>query len=112
MIESLGVVTAAGGHASINLLCFPGVTDTEPELAALSDLIERTGLHLIQLRNLNIDPELYRATLPKGIVQRGRGMRWLRDKLAKKFPLLKFGYFNPRVGPRAKSASGPGEQRA
>ena len=112
VIESLRVVTAAGGHASINLLCFPGVTDTEPELAALCDLIERTGLHLIQLRNLNIDPELYRATMPKGVVQRGRGMRWLRDKLAKKFPLLKFGYFNPRVGPRAKSASGPGEQRA
>ena len=100
VIESLGIVTAAGGHASINLLCFPGVTDSEDELAALVQLAERTGLHMIQLRNLNIDPELYRAALPAGVVQRGRGMRWLRDRLAKRFPSLRFGYFNPRVGPR------------
>jgi len=113
VIESIRIVTAAGGHASINLLCFPGVTDTEPELAALSALIERTGLQLIQLRNLNIDPELYRASLPKGAVQPGRGMRWLRDRLAKRFSWLRFGYFNPRVGPRrSPAASADLEQRA
>ena len=112
VIESIGVVTAAGGHASINLLCFPGVTDTEPELAALSDLIARTGLHMIQLRNLNIDPELYRASLPRGVVQPGGGMRWLRDRLAKRFPHLRFGYFNPRVGPRRVAPSAVLEQRA
>jgi wyosine [tRNA(Phe)-imidazoG37] synthetase (radical SAM superfamily) len=112
VIESIGVVTAAGGHASINLLCFPGVTDTEPELAALTGLIEKTRLHMIQLRNLNIDPELYRASLPAGAVQPGRGMRWLRDALARRFPHLRFGYFNPRLGPRALRASAPLEQRA
>jgi pyruvate-formate lyase-activating enzyme len=112
VIESIRVVTAAGGHASINLLCFPGVTDTEPELAALIALIEKTGLHMIQLRNLNIDPELYRASLPAGSVRPGRGMRWLQRALAKRFPRLRFGYFNPRVGPRARAASAPLEQRA
>jgi wyosine [tRNA(Phe)-imidazoG37] synthetase (radical SAM superfamily) len=98
VVESLRIVSAAGGHASINLLCFPGVTDTEPELAALSELIEKTGLKLIQLRNLNIDPELYRASLPRGAVQRGFGMRRLQGRLARRFPALRFGYFNPRVG--------------
>jgi pyruvate-formate lyase-activating enzyme len=112
VIESIGVVTRAGGHASINLLCFPGVTDTEPELEALSDLVVGTGLQLIQLRNLNIDPELYRASLPRGVVQHGRGMRWLRDQLARRFPRLRFGYFNPRVGPRGRGASARLEQRA
>jgi len=112
VIESLRIVTSAGGHASINLLCFPGVTDTEPELEALTDLITRTGLQLIQLRNLNIDPELYRASLPKGVVQPGRGMRWLQGQLTRRFAHLKFGYFNPRVGPRARVASAPLEQRA
>ena len=107
VIESLGIVTAAGGHASINLLCFPGVTDTEPELGALAALIEKTGLQMIQLRNLNIDPELYRASLPVGVVQPGRGMRWLRDALAKRFRQLKFGYFNPRVGPLRAAPPGP-----
>jgi wyosine [tRNA(Phe)-imidazoG37] synthetase (radical SAM superfamily) len=115
VVESIRVVTAAGGHASINLLCFPGVTDTEDELAALSDLIAKTDLSMIQLRNLNIDPELYRASLPAGVVKRGRGMRWLQQRLARRFPGLRFGYFNPRVGPRSarsRAASTAREQRA
>ena len=102
--ESLRRVVRAGGHASINLLCFPGVTDTVAELAALSRLVERTGLHLVQLRNLNIDPDLYRRVLPRGAVARGRGMRWLRDALAARFPRLRFGYFNPSVRPKARAA--------
>jgi pyruvate-formate lyase-activating enzyme len=103
--ESLRRVVQAGRHASINLLCFPGVTDTVPELSALSGLVERTGLHLVQLRNLNIDPDLYRRVLPRGAVARGRGMRWLRDALAARFPRLRFGYFNPSVRPKARAAA-------
>jgi pyruvate-formate lyase-activating enzyme len=95
--ESLRRVVRAGGHAAINLLCFPGVTDTTAERDALAGLVERTGLHLVQLRNLNIDPDLYRAALPPGSVARGRGMRWLRDELARRFPQLRFGYFNPAL---------------
>jgi pyruvate-formate lyase-activating enzyme len=113
--ESLRRVVRAGGHASINLLCFPGVTDTEAELRALVGLIERTGLHLVQLRNLNIDPDLYRRTLPRGSVRRGRGMRWLRDALATRFPQLRFGYFNPslrRAHPRARGAGEPTDARS
>jgi pyruvate-formate lyase-activating enzyme len=106
--ESLAAMVAAGGHASINLLCFPGVTDTDAELEALSGLVARTGLHMIQLRNLNVDPELYRRCLPPDAPVQGRGMRWLRDALAARFPHLRFGYFNPplaaRPGPRAESA--------
>jgi pyruvate-formate lyase-activating enzyme len=95
--ESIATVVRAGGHASINLLCFPGVTDTEGEFDALCGLIDRTGLHRIQLRNLNLDPDLYRRALPRGTIRRGRGMRWLRDALAKRFPHLRFAYFNPSV---------------
>jgi pyruvate-formate lyase-activating enzyme len=108
--ESLRRVVRAGGRAAINLLCFPGVTDGEAELAALARLVEATGLHQVQLRNLNIDPELYRAALPPGSVAPGRGMRWLRDRLAERFPELRFGYFNPAAprepqAPKARAAS-------
>ena len=75
--ESLRAAVGAGAHASLNLLCFPGLTDTEPELEALAALVEDTGLQMIQLRNLNIDPDLYRGSLPPGLVGRGRSMRWL-----------------------------------
>jgi pyruvate-formate lyase-activating enzyme len=95
--ESLRVMVESGGHASVNLLCFPGVTDTETELEALSGLVERTGLHMLQLRNLNLDPDIYRAALPHAALGKGRGMRWLRSALARRFSRLRFGYFNPAV---------------
>lgn len=110
--ESLRRVVRAGGHASINLLCFPGVTDTEAELRALVGLVERTGLQLVQLRNLNIDPDLYRRSLPRGSVGRGRGMRWLRDALAGCFPQLRFAYFNPSLrSSREHARSGAGSAK-
>jgi pyruvate-formate lyase-activating enzyme len=95
IVECLRIVKDAGGRASINLLCFPGVTDTEPELDALCRLIDDTDLDMVQMRNLNIDPELYRRTVPEGTVRPGRGMRWLMRELSARYPRLRFGYFNP-----------------
>ncbi len=95
------MVVASGGHASVNLLCFPGVTDTEAELEALSDLIERTGLHMLQLRNLNIDPDLYRArAAARRGAARAAACAGCATALARRFPKLRFGYFNPALGGR------------
>ncbi|MNH93757.1 molybdenum cofactor biosynthesis protein A [compost metagenome] len=57
--KSKGVIT------SINYLIFPGVTDREEEIEAMIEFVRRTGLKLIQLRNLNIDPESYLNIIPK-----------------------------------------------
>lgn len=54
-----------GVYTSINYLIFPGVTDREEEIEAMIDFAKRTGLRLIQLRNLNIDPESYLELIPK-----------------------------------------------
>lgn len=50
---------------------------------------------MVQLRNLNLDPEIYLETVgesgrgePMGIVP------WL-EELGARFPKLQFGYFNP-----------------
>lgn len=48
-----------GIFVSLNLLFFPGVTDTEEELEALARLVGENGVSMIQWRNLNIDPEWY-----------------------------------------------------
>jgi pyruvate-formate lyase-activating enzyme len=101
--ESLRLVHEGGGHTAINLLCFPGVTDTEAELEALAEFIEAVGLDLVQMRNLNIDPELYRRIVPPGTVSRGWGMRWLMDGLGTRFPALGFGYFNPPLTSPARA---------
>ncbi len=57
-----------GVLVSINYLVFPGVTDREEEIEAMIGFISRTGVSLIQMRNLNIDPDYYLQLVP---VQQG-----------------------------------------
>jgi pyruvate-formate lyase-activating enzyme len=54
-----------GVYTSINYLVFPGVTDREEEIEAMIEFINRNGIRLIQMRNLNIDPEYYLAHIPE-----------------------------------------------
>ncbi len=91
--DAIAAATAHGLFTSINLLVFPGVTDREEEVEALFALIRRTGLHMVQMRNLNIDPRLYLAAVPP---PRGKvlGIRTLLNLLRKDFPHVEIGYFN------------------
>ncbi|MBD2871592.1 radical SAM protein [Paenibacillus arenilitoris] len=63
--KSLKYASDQGVYTSINYLIFPGVTDREEEIEAMIGFAKRTGLKLIQMRNLNIDPESYLALIPK-----------------------------------------------
>jgi pyruvate-formate lyase-activating enzyme len=95
IVESLKIVSDAGGWTSINYFVFPGMTDTEEEYQALRKLIRDTGLSMIQWRNFNIDPDWYLGRI--GITETGEGMG-IKKLLAitrEEFPDLKFGYFNP-----------------
>ncbi|MFF2484211.1 radical SAM protein [Paenibacillus sp. NPDC058071] len=62
--KSLRYATDKGVYTSINYLIFPGVTDREEEIEAMIGFARRTGLKLIQMRNLNIDPESYLELIP------------------------------------------------
>ncbi len=95
VIKSMRVLTEMDRFVSLNLLYFPGVTDRTEEIEALVDLIEVTGLEMIQLRNMNIDPDLYRELCPPGVVGPGCGLREFKRALREKSPNLRFGYFNP-----------------
>jgi hypothetical protein len=55
--ECLTAVSQRGLFTSVNLLTFPGITDDVSEVEALVELLTSTGTELVQLRNLNIDPE-------------------------------------------------------
>ncbi|MFH2128084.1 MAG: radical SAM protein [Pseudomonadota bacterium] len=96
-VESIRVVKAAGGHASLNLLTMPGVTDRPEEAEAISTLVQHTGLDLIQWRNLNIDPEIYLRVLGLNPPQERIGVAELIDGLRRRFPKLKHGYYNPKL---------------
>ncbi|MCQ2444568.1 MAG: radical SAM protein [Mailhella sp.] len=96
--RSITEAHARGVFVSLNLLYFPGITDCEEEIEALVELINTCGVSFIQLRNLNIDPELY-LDLMEGIsFGPSVGLVNFRKRLLKYCPELRFGYFNPFVG--------------
>ena len=91
--EGLRRAVAEGLFVSLNYLIFPGVTDREEEMEALEALIEGSGLHMVQTKNLCIDPALYLNTVPpaRGAVI---GIAGFLDRLRERFPSLDVGYFN------------------
>jgi pyruvate-formate lyase-activating enzyme len=91
VVDSLIQAKEKGIYTSINLLVFPGFTDREEEVEGLIELIRKVNLDLIQMRNLNIDPDLYLKTMGKG---EGMGISKMIDILKREFPSLQFGYFN------------------
>ncbi|GAC1367345.1 MAG: radical SAM protein [Ktedonobacteraceae bacterium] len=103
--ESLRRARDAGVYSSINLLCFPGMIDREREVEALLALVRETGLRLIQLRNLNIDPEVLLPRLPDlDTFGKALGMRALIDILRREVPDVEIGNFSRPVK-RTQSAS-------
>jgi len=93
VIRSIGTAVDSGLYTAINLLVFPGITDLEPEAAALLDLIRKTRVQMIQMRNLSIDPEIYLNLFPS-LSGRAIGILNLIRLLRKEFPQMEIGYFN------------------
>lgn len=111
-------MTKHGGFVSLNLLVFPGVSDREPELSNLEAFIEDVGVDMIQMRNLNMDPALYRAVITDKNHGAGMGLVAMMHRLRMRFPKLRFGYFNPPhqswkddPGPVTHFVRYPGEPR-
>ena len=93
VLETIRESKKRGLFVSVNLLVFPGITDTKSEFSHISSLIKETRLDMVQMRNLNIDPELYLNSIPPpksaaiGIAPFIRGLKH-------RFPRLIIGYFN------------------
>lgn len=92
--ESLKRARDAGVYSSINLLCFPGMIDREREVEALIAFVRETGLRLIQLRNLNIDPEVLLPKMPPlDSMGKALGVRTLVETLYREVPEVAIGNF-------------------
>ncbi|MFA5008109.1 MAG: radical SAM protein [Candidatus Omnitrophota bacterium] len=93
VLKSIEIAKRHGKFVSINLFIFPGFSDSEGQIKALLNFIKNTGVDMVQMRNLNIDPDFYFEILkckdfsPKGV-------KFLVNTLNKEFPRLKIGYFN------------------
>lgn len=53
-----------GVIVSLNYLVFPGISDQPQEIEAMIHFINQNGIKLVQLRNLNIDPDYYLERIP------------------------------------------------
>ena len=96
--ESLKRARDAGVYSSINLLCFPGMIDREREVEALLAFIQETGLRLIHLRNLNIDPEVLLPRMPAlDSMGKALGVRTLIEMLRREVPDVIIGNFTRPV---------------
>lgn len=49
---------------SLNLLTYPGLTDAVEETEALVEFIQKYDINMVQIRNLNIDPDYLAARIP------------------------------------------------
>lgn len=93
--RSIRIIKDFNRHVSLNYFILPGFTDDPAEFQALCELIETDKPDLIQLRNLNIDPEFYLKNIDFQPSGPAMGMLNWHKQLIRKFPALKFGYFNP-----------------
>lgn len=96
--ETIAKAHDVGMHVSLNLLYFPGITDTEKELAALIELGETCKYDFIQLRNLNLDPEIYLDLMRPFEFGPCMGFNNFKKRLKKALPWINYGYFNPYLG--------------
>lgn len=101
--RSLQLARDAGVYTSINLLCFPGLIDAEDEVEALVAFLHDTGVRLVQLRNLNIDPEVLLPRLPRPAGQ-PMGMRAMIARIQREAPEVAIGNFSRPVARLADAA--------
>jgi pyruvate-formate lyase-activating enzyme len=93
VMESIHRAKEWGIYTAANLLVFPGITDREEEVDHLISFVRETDINMIQMRNLNIDPDLYlQAMEPRG--NGGIGIPRMMDVIRTEFPGLVLGYFN------------------
>ena len=91
--DSIRHAKQKGCHVSVNMLLFPGLNDQPAELAAWQEFLRDTGVDMIQLRNLNMDPDELRAALPV-FTGAGAGILAMVRQLQEVLPDLQFGSFS------------------
>ena len=91
--QSIDRLGAAGVFISLNLLVMPGFTDRREEMAALFKWLRRHPVDMIQLRNLNIDPDWFWRVMGPASGP-AAGISRFCAELKKEFPGLLVGNFN------------------
>ena len=94
--ESIRYALDKGIYVSLNMLYFPGFNDRREELDAWKEFFKELPVQMIQVRNLNIDPDAFLDIMPK---QQGEyvGTRQFLEEIKKDFPQMIIGSFSHYV---------------
>jgi len=79
-------------HVSLNMLYMPGFNDLESEFAAWKNFLEKLPVQMIQIRNLNYDPDEFFAVMPPA--KNFLGTKKFLRELQKIFSALTIGNFS------------------
>lgn len=92
--ESIKLSKENGVFVSLNLLTFPGLTDLPGQIEHLVEFIQQTGVDMVQLRNLNIDPDYLLKNLPLSEDEEPLGIPAFIEILREELPGLKIGNYS------------------
>lgn len=79
-------------HVSLNMLYMPGFNDRAAEFAAWKDFLADLPVQMIQVRNLNYDPDEFFKIMPRD--ENFLGTKEFLQKLKKNFPKVSIGNFS------------------
>ncbi len=106
--ETLKAAGEYGVYKSLNLLVLPGFTDRMGEIDSLCSFLDETGPDMIQLRNLNIDPD-YFFDIMGDSDEECAGIEEFVGLLKERYPNLFIGnYTRSGIGEKRRSRSGSG----
>lgn len=91
--ESIAYAKARGVYVSLNMLFFPGFNDRLEEVTAWKEFLAETKIDMIQVRNLNIDPDAFLAIMPEATTEAIGVIRFI-DEMKTAFPEIVIGSFS------------------
>lgn len=94
--QSIQYAKKRGIYVSLNMLSFPGLNDRPEELAAWKEFLQETAVDMIQLRNLNLDPDAFLDIMPKSGTT-SLGTKMFMQQLRESFPSVHIGSFSHYV---------------
>ncbi|MBW1650237.1 MAG: radical SAM protein [Deltaproteobacteria bacterium] len=96
IMQTIDIACQKGVFVSINYLNCPGFTDSAKEAEAFINFLKNNKINRIQWRNLNYDPIRYiNAMNTAENSGTPYGVKNHLKNIAKTFPNIQFGYFNP-----------------
>lgn len=98
--RSISLAGESGVFVSLNLLVMPGLTDQDAEIEALFRLLDELPIKMIQLRNLNVDPDVFFDQMEMRTAE-GIGVDALICELEKRYPGVRIGSFSTPTHRRA-----------